>query len=314
MAIPPGNYDGLAALDAASAPADPAVTADGLPSAPAQPASVFSFVAEGRPVVSMSGFLLTLDDNIQLTVWNSNAALASVTMQLRILKPDGTIVIGAYTLNNLTSNRAANVLSVNQLEGYLVAAVVGPPGVTLGRGQTFASVAVVRGTPANPYMVETLIADYLTSAFQPSWPQGEMRSAVEGAGFLYSALEGFPGLATNLALALPAATRWRVSALETILTTSAAAGNRQVNFQITQGGQAIFRGYALNTQGPSQTITYDYGVNLPLAAIGALSQTVPLPDALFISAPAQITTQNTNLQAGDSFNGLTVAVEEWINV
>jgi hypothetical protein len=314
MGLAPGNYDGLAALDSASVSAQPAPTADGLPAAPPQPASVFSFVAEGRPVVSMSGFLVTLDDSIQLTVWNSNAALTSVTLQLRILRPDGTIVTGAYALNNITANRAANVLTVSQIEGYLVGAVVGQSGVAVQRGQMFVSLAVVRGTASNPLFVETLIADYLTSAFQPSWPQGEMRSAVEGAGFLYTALEGFPGFGADLALALPAATRWRVAALETILTTSAAAGNRQVNFQITQGGQAIFRGYALNTQGPSQTITYSYGVNLPLAAIGTLSQTVPLPDALFISAPAQITTLNTNLQAGDSFNGLQVAVEEWINV
>ncbi len=314
MSTAPGNYDNLDQLTAASEPAPAPALADGLPPGPPSPAQDFTFVAEGRPGVSMPGFLITPDDSIELRVWNSNAALTSVTMQLRVLKPDGTIVIEAYTLQGLTADRTQNTLAVNQLSGYLVGAVVGPPGVALQRGQTFVNVAVVRGTIQNPLMVEVLIADYMTSSFQPGWPYGRQLSAVDGSGFATTRLGTAVPPGYESALIQPANTRWAMQSVVVTLTTSAAAGNRSVTLSCINSIGAVFVVTAPTTQGPSTQIEYTFGAGVPLISTGPLSQYIPIPQGLVLSQIAQFHTATASLQTGDQYHQMAATVEEWIDV
>ncbi|HWY55751.1 MAG TPA: hypothetical protein VNZ03_14885 [Terriglobales bacterium] len=314
MSTAPGNYDNLDALTAAAPESAPAAVSDNLPPAPAAPATDFSFVAEGRPGVVMSGFLITVDDTLQLTVWNSNAALQGVTVQLRVLKPDGTLVIQQYTISKPTSDRTANVITATQLSGYLVGAVVTPQGGPLFRGQCFATLTVLRGTASQPLYQQTLLADYVSTGFQPTWPGSQLRSSTDGPGFVYTFTGAVPSQGNETTVVQPATTRWRVQTITAALTTNVAVANRLLFLLAQAGGKDVFAEAAAATQPASQSTQYTAAVDMPLAAVNPLNQTLPLPAAL-ITAPATVfQTSTLNLQALDQWTALSVIVEEWINV
>jgi hypothetical protein len=314
MSTPTGNYDGLDALAAASDAIAPTQTADALPPASLAPATDFSFVAEGRPGVSMLGFLITPDDNVQFTVWNRNGLLTSVTLQLRVLKPDGTIVLEEYTLQNLTNDRTPNTLTVNQLSGYLVGVVVGPPGVVLSRGQTFTQVAVSRGTPTNPLMLLVLVADYLTSAFQPTWPGAQIRGATEGPGMIVTYLGAVPGTGAETLVNQPPRTRWRLLSAFATLETAANAGNREPTINLSQGSQTLFQVAEPTPIPASQTVQCSWGSGVSQSPSAGNVQGAPLPIEFYLADSGIVTTATIGMFNADQWSALAVQVEEWIDV
>ena len=314
MGVPAGSYDNLDSLNAGSSS-----QVSDQPPAPAPfdsktiPPSII-FTPTGGPSASMQAFYLTPDDNVQLTVWNGNAALTSVTLQLRILRPDGTIVITAATLANLTSNRTANTLSFSQLEGFLVGAVVGPPGVALASGQTFCNLAVVRGTPQSPIMSMVLLADYLTSATQPGWPYGRVASAVDGPGFVKVVNGAIPNPNTGAVLTQPAGTRWRVTALRLSLATDATAGNRLVSLDIAPGAGLTWKVSSVAAQPPSSTYFYSYAAGVNWQSADPTQQVMPIPPDLVIANSSGVNALFSGGGAGDQMSAITAQIEEWIDV
>jgi hypothetical protein len=314
MSTPPGQYDSLDALDAATIPAAPPLAETPAPFASQTQPPAITFGATGGPSVAMEGFWITPDDSLQIRVWNSNVNLTSVTVQVRILRPDGSLDTQQFTINNVTSNRVVNQQAFTQLEGFIVAAVIGPPGVAVARGQTFVNLAVVRGSVTNPLMMLVLLSDYLTSAVQPSWPFGRVVSAVEGAGYSYAPSGAVPGAGQDTQIIVPPSTRWQVLSGHTHLVTSAAAGNRQVALFVFQGGAVSWNVAAPATQPPSAGYDYTWAPGCPYGATIATVQTAPLGDPTIVGAGSNITTQTQGIAAGDQYTALTLSVVEWIDV
>jgi len=314
MSTPPGQYDTLDQLAAASEAAPPAATFDNLPAAPAAPAADFSFVAEGRPSVSMPGFLITVDDSLVFSAWNSNPTLQAVTMQLRVMKPDGTLVIQAYTISHLTADRTQNSVTAQQLSGYLVGVDVGPPGVALARGQCYVNVVVMRGTATNPLLMQTLLADYVTSAFQPAFPYGSPRSALDGRGYIYTFVSANPGAGADLQFQQPLNTVWKISAIQYSLATDSTVGSRTTALHIFDSLQQAFLQQQPGTQPPGTTYAYQYGAGITQSDLVVTNPSSPLPDEFSVAAPLTYATETTNKGGSDQYSAMSIVVEEWINV
>jgi len=336
MSTPPGTYDTLDALDQAtqaatplagpsSPPADQSTDNSIQPAPPlAAPGSApfisqtqppqITWGTQGEPAVSMAGLWITPDDSLVLTVWNSNPLLNTVTVQYRVLKPDGTLVVESFALNNLTANRVANSISVAQLEGMLVGVVVGPPTVALSRGQTFVNVSVFRGTTQNPVWTETLVADYLTSGFYPAWPYGRVQSATEERGYIYTAVSPVPVVGVPPVLALPAGARWRLMSVSFTYNAIGGAASRQVILQIAMNGGDVYQCAASSVQAPGTNATYTFAAGFPLVNAIAGNLLGPLPNELILAGNTAIELTVLNLQAGDNFSVMVAAVEEWLDV
>jgi hypothetical protein len=314
MSTPPGQYSTLDELTAASGPAPAAHAAAEPPFQSQTEPPAITLGAKGGPAISLDAVYITQDDFLQLSVWNSNPALTSVTVQIRMLKPDGQIVITASSISGLTSDRTQNVETFGQLEGFILGVVVGPPGVAVLRGQTFVNVALVRGTPAAPLMTEVLLADYLTSALQPSWPYGRVFSAVEGPGWVHTIASAAPAPGNQAAIVQPPNTRWRVISIETSLQTSNFPGPRTVVLDIIDAvGNTVMLIPAAAQQTASLTWNYTFGSNLSLFQANVYLS-APIAATQTMGAGTQFEVGAQALNVADQFGVTTMAVEEWIDV
>jgi hypothetical protein len=270
--------------------------------------------ATGSPGLSVAAVYITLDDNVSLIAWNSNPALTTLQLQLRILKPDGSIVITSQTLQGITADKLPAVVTLGQLEGFILGAAIAPPAVTLVTGECWIKVSVIRGAPGNPLMVMPLVADYVSSGNHPGWPSNALGRAVDGAGKVKAVQGNVPLVGTDASITVPTNTRWQVLAVSAALTTSALAGNRQVTLTGFPNGLSAWTVPAPAAQPPSTQFFYTFAPGLPALSNVASQQAAPLPSPTFLEAGDVMTTETIAFRPSDQWTPLTVAVVEWIDV
>ena len=277
MSTPPGQYDTLDAITAAAVPT--ATPLAETPDTVAETAlsSNITWGMQGEPSVAMRGVYITPDDTIVLSARNSNAALTSVIATLRILNPDGNIQTAQITLNGLSADRTANVGYAAQMAGMLTGVMISPPAIALSRGQTYVTVVLVRGGVAHPLYSETLVSDYLSSGFQPSWPEGQLRAPTDGAGYIYPITGAMPLPGTPASIVQPALTRWRPLSMSVSGTTSISVGAREFYCFAQFASTLLFESPAVAEQTASELVQYTCAVAMPAAAPNPASQTMPLP-------------------------------------
>lgn len=311
MSTPAGSFPDLAALDAATQAGNTQPPEAGSATQPAQ----ITFAKDNLQPGDQHGFYVGIADVIQLTVWNSNAALASIAAQVRIILPDGTVQTLTLGIAALTSDRTANTAKVTNVEGFIVSAVLGPPAVATSRGQTFAALDVVRGAAPTIATVMHLFADYVTTGMHPTWPFGRVVSAVEGPGFIYSIVQANPPVGgVPAGFNVPAGARWRPISLTIALQTSASAGARTVSVNISNTLTQSFLMGAPATQAPSLVINY-------AAAPGVTPQVSPNNTGMTTSLPGDPRLRVGDsvgfagiIQVTDQFSSHTLNVEEWLDV
>jgi hypothetical protein len=268
----------------------------------------------GAPAFSTPVLYVTLDDSLMLTVWNSNAALTSLQFNVRFMRPDGTVGISAFVLNNLTADRTANTAIAGQLEGFILGAVVVPPAVAVVNGECFITLSFVRGTPTSPLMVQQLVGDYVSSGFQPGWPTTGVHSAVDGAGKVYGVASPVPAAGANAQITQPARTRWVLLAAAVHLATSAAAGSRKLSLVISFGAGPDIVLPAPATQAPSTGVDYTFAPGIASDGSDPLHQLIALPSEVELAFGSTLHTSLAGIQAGDQFTALSAAIQEWIDV
>jgi|SRR5579872_557307 len=314
MGTPVGNYGSLDDLQDEAPSQIPAPVDSGGMSSSTTAAAAVSWGAEGSPAVSMAGEYINVNDSIQFTAFNSNAALTSLTAQLRIMLPDGTIQITPLTIGSLSADRTANVASLSQVEGFLLAVVVGPPSAATVRGQTYVTVNIVRGAAPTLLTTLQLVADYVTTSFLPSWPGGELKSSVDGPGALLAYQSTLPTHGANPLIDSPAGVVWRIISASVPLTTDGVAGNRTVQLSVSIAGGSPLTMQMPFAQPASETVTYTWGSGVPFSPAASTGQAAPLPVDFRLAAPIEVKTITGGLDTNDQYNKLSLLVEEWINV
>jgi hypothetical protein len=271
-----------------------------------------SFTASDVQPAAMEGVYINVNDTIQFTAWNGNLLITSLTAQLRILLPDGTIQISQLTIANLTSDRTPNIATLSQVEGFLVAAVVGPVREGVFRGQLFCTINIVRGAAPTQLTVMQLVADYATPSNLPTWPGGEIHSSLDGPGYVYTFAGTSGGAGAGWTIVMPSHTQWKVRNVQASLTTGAAVGTRVPNLSLENLGN-FYEAAQPFGQAASLTGNYSWGAGVPYSTVAAsLIQTAPLPFDLLLPEGSQIVGGCANEQAADDFSPGQAFVEEWI--
>lgn len=314
MSTPPGSYDTLDALDAASQP----VTA--LPATPPNSA----FTPEGPGYVAQfataglqppAPLYVTQDDLLRVVVLTSNAFLTGIELTGRQLLMDGTIKLIDQTFQPLATNRAPNFFSINLPEGFLLNLEVNGIGANQSaRGQTFVQITLTRPTIPTQRDYAMLVCGYQTEGCNPCWPNGQIEAAASGMGYTYTVVGAVPAPGAETIITVPTSARWRVVSGHLALTTSAAAGQRTPDITFTQNGGAGWLSYASAGIGPSTgPLGFNFAPGVPLVQDVHLNFLVPIPFNLMLRGGDTVGTTQSNLQAGDQFTAVTLSVEEWID-
>lgn len=274
-----------------------------------------TFAAAGMALASMPGEYININDLVQMTAWNSAPGLASLSAQVRIMRADGELITTTLAIGSLTHDRLPNVGTITQTEGFIVGVVVGPVGVALTRGQCFVQVSVVRGTGANQVTTLGLVADYVTSTFPPSWPNGTYRSSTEGPGWTHVAVGPAPGPGAFPSIQVPQNGKWRVISAFYNWQSSAVAGARAMGLIIAEPAGTIYLALAAFTQAASLLWSYNFLLGMPFSTAAGTRQTITLAQDIELDENGTISGANLGFgDPGDGGSPMQCLVEEWIDV
>lgn len=253
---------------------------------------------------------VTVSDTMQLTVWNHVTGI-EVDITGRVLRADGSI-IRIFQPVFPTANRAANVVKVNLPNGWLLDISINTPTASVARGQCFAQCTIVRGAAAALSAVQLLAQDYVATGLAMQWPGGLVRSPLEGPGFIVSQTTTV-GAGLDWSFTVPSNTRWKVRAVSAFLTASATVASRLVALNLKDTVGNIYYGMQCNaSQTASQALRYNWYPGAPFTALITSVITSPIPTDTVLFTNMSISVTTANLQAGDQWSLITMAVEEWI--
>jgi len=308
-------YPDLDALDAAAV--DTADSADtSTPDDSSGPTTDSQTIAPlTAPISSQPSLYIDSNDVMVFTVWNSNTALTSLALVLRIQTPDGQILIAELSLPALTSDRMPNVVQMNMQEGFLVSAMVSGVGAATSRGQCFASAKMNRGGQVNPPAVFNLFSDYVTTGNFPQWPNGRNISGLDGPGFITTYAFGPVAAGQQINVVVPAGVRWRVVSWASQFTAGPGAGNRTPTFFLSSElPAAVFILTAQNPLGAANVIDYFLSAGLPVYSAFAGIQLMPIPIDLHVDSGYNFFSQTVGMQGADQWTSCNLIVEEWLDV
>ncbi len=254
---------------------------------------------------------VTPDESLQLNCRNS---LAGVQLQVisRIWNPSGDLIQSDFFITP-PSDRSAQIVFQPLYYGYLASVSVYVVGPTFPRrGQTYAALYLNKNPVGGSLIQAPLGAGYLDSQHIVGWPYGRMQAAAEGPGVLTSVLGTAPAAGADWTQTVPSFARWRVRAVRATLTTSAAAGTRQVFLVADDGANTFYAPPSSLGQGPNQTITYDFVPGTTFLTFTGGVQPVVIPQDLVLDAGHRVRSLTGTLQAGDQWTAPRLLIEEVI--
>jgi hypothetical protein len=260
-----------------------------------------------------SPLYVTVDD-VLLASAASSATNELVTISYRLLRAsDATVVYGQFTLAP-PSTRAVQQQVQQLAEGFLLS-VSCQAKVATTRGQTFVRLmlnpkALGIGQPA-----QMLMADYVTTALAPGYPNGRVLAPTEGPGYFVSYQLSSPAPGVEFQFNVPANVRWRIQSLHAILFTDAVAGNRFAELLVFQNGNGIARIPGSVAIPASATAHLTWGPGGSLQSDSSPYLYMPLPTGLILNTTSGSFFQShtIGLDAGDEWLLPLLGVEEWLD-
>jgi hypothetical protein len=315
MSTPPGTYDTLDALDAATvAPATPLAAA---PDAAAGPDASSPIITQlpavqfnPNSVAIHTGFYVTNDDTITFNAFASVAGL-QLAMAYELLRPDGTIARNLVPFTP-TGDRLANTYHEPLIEGFLISVNVGALQNGIQQGQAFVDLGIQRPGQIPQVRPIHLCSGYVVSSFDFGWPSNTNRAYTDGQGYMHNVNQANPAAGADFKVTVPVNARWRVNSLTALLSTSAVAGNRFVLLAMDDGFTDSYAVQTTASQPASTVYRYTFAEGLPLLVTGVTNVTAPLPNNNRLLAGWDLFTITNGLLAGDQWSAITLAVEEWI--
>lgn len=262
---------------------------------------------------------LQQEDDILVTITAPTIATPfSVNLEFRVLYPPSTSQPESeirVTRKTVLVNATSVTLRFSLNEGFILSASASmAAGATAARGQVFVQMFVVRGIASDLINLWTLISDYVTTSFHPTWPNSGPRGPLEGPGNMRNVTFGAPGGGAEFLINLPPTIRWRLIGLSALFTTSAAVANRIVHLGFTTGGNTWFWSPAYSQQAASLGWLY----NATQLAFSAAPLDIFIPVAMplqnVLLGGWKIGTSTTNIQGADVWGAQQLALEEWVDI
>jgi len=254
---------------------------------------------------------VTPDDYLIVGVQNSKSG---VTLQvgLRIWGPDGSFV-GGTTLITPTSDRALHYTAIPLPYGYLAAVAVVATAGAPQRGQCYASLRVARG-PTSAFLTWWhLGADYVTAAQGPTWPPGRIITPTEGRGLIYDLAIARAIAGSEWSITVPTGAIWRVLDFAQELNTSGTAATRRIRVQWNINSNRFHTQVSGSTQTAGQDLVYYWGAGVSEEHTNGSAVQLDFPLGIFLPAAWTLQSSTIALDAGDTWLGGEILVEEWIN-
>jgi hypothetical protein len=281
---------------------------------PAGPNSVVSW--QLHRVLPPSPLYVGVDDVLRVSAASSQTGEV-VTVSYRLLRAaDAKVVVGQFTVapaSPVTLTAKDNPLA----EGFLLSASCQAKVATV-RGQTFARLLLNPKTLGAGQPAQMLMADYVTTAMAPGYPNGRVLSPVEGPGWPHSVQILTPTRGSDWAETIATiTTRRRLISLTATLTTSATVNNRIPFFEVLDDGSNVVAVFTSTTvQAASKANVYVWSAAPIVATPIANALQMPLPDNFILpinwSVKAVTTALDVNPATGDAWTAIWATWEEWL--
>lgn len=257
-----------------------------------------------------SPLYVTVDD-----VLRAGAATSTVnevvTVSYRLLRADtGKIVLGQFTVHP-ASDRSLAIQDNPLTEGFLLS-VSCKAAQANRRGITFVRLflnpkALGAGQPGLMMM-----ADYVTQAMAPGYPNGRTTNPTEGPGVVYPVFVANPAAGTDWAVSVPPNALWNVQSVTSLLTCSAAVANRNVLVHVTNGVTERFTASANHASTASSTDRWNWFQAGNTGFNGLNQVNAPWPASFRVAIGDSIGTVTLGMQAADQWSSICLWVEEWL--
>jgi len=234
-----------------------------------------------------------------------------LTVSYRFLRFDGVVIHGQFTISP-PSNRAVAIHSEQLAEGFLLSMSCKAT-IAISRGQTFVRAFLTKPSlgPGQPsYM---LMADYVTTAMAPAFPNGRVLAPSEGPGNITGVFGATPPAGSDWLITVPANTRWKVLQTSSSFQASAAVANRLISLQAFVFGFSTFVGEAsvpVPASGSRSVLSWPSSAYTPADTNHLIVSQQP---DLFMRSGNTIESFTVGIQAGDQWGGVGMLVEEWLD-
>jgi hypothetical protein len=268
-------------------------------------------------VLPPSAFYLSMDDTL-IGHFITSASGLTFTLTVRMLLADGELKVETYDTTPTPFNPNNYDVIVPPVEGYVLSCMVQLNGTI--DGSAWGIVAVFSGTATQPIVVfppvtgMVLVQGYLDEWTWLSWPNSPLVEAGVGAGRIRRIAPGLsPG--TNWTVQTSSTQRWEILTVDSLLTTSAAAGNRQMSLVLFDRlGNALCRFPTNFTQAASLGYSYYFYNNATHIQTNTTWITAPFPTGIYLDPGMSVRSAVLNLDAGDQWSNVNVVVREWMGV
>jgi len=275
------------------------------------PSSIVSW--QLKRLAPPSPLYVQVDDTLQVAAASSQTSEV-VTISYRLLRAmDGVVIYGQFTVAP-SNNRTLAVAQQPMAEGFLLS-VSCKAKVAQSRGQTFVRLflqpkALGAGQPGLMMM-----ADYVTTAMAPGYPNGRSLSPVEGPGALVGYQFSAATAGTDFTITLPTNVRWRLQSLRVILDTDGVAGNRLAQLLVYQSGYRPLRVPSPAAVPASTLATFSWAAGISPQSDASPAYTLSLPQGLILggSGASLLQSFTTGLDGGDQWLAQEISVEEWLD-
>jgi len=252
---------------------------------------------------------VSVDDQLLIFMSATQANIA-VTVNARLLLPDGTIVPNTWNFN--TNAFRSGVSFAAALPECFILSMVVTANVNSGGRSVYVTVTLARPPIGNSVQNQVLMQGYASLQIPLSWPNGVNQTNLDCVGNIRSITGSTPAAGANISETVPNNARWLLRAFTFSITNSATVANRVPLLQFTDGTNVFAVCGANSALTANQTILASYTWGVPNQLPNATVLVTALSEFLFLSAGFKIQTAVANLQAGDQLTAPQYLVEEWL--
>lgn len=243
-----------------------------------------------------------------------NASTFSILVESRAGNAGGITIRGAtregmFTLQHVTTNDyslSSEIFSLPDIPIWISA-------LDTNGSQVSGDCYVAISLRINQDRVYQLAAGYVYKIEGVNWPATNIKESSVTKGQLLRVVSSDPAAGSELTLAVPSNTMWRVKAVQFTLVTGAVAASRIIHLQFSIGGSVMYDCISNTAQLIStQREYYCYPNLVGGSAAENTSIIIPIPEGILMKDGDEIATVTTAFNALDNFNTMRVLVEQYV--
>ena len=257
--------------------------------------------------------LVGLEDTVYALVWSS-INNTSLTVNLRVLLPDGSVSLNAYTVFTDGFRRGLPaIFPVGQ--GLLLGAMVNAYTTNvIKRGQVYVQLMIQRGgLRLTTQFTQLLCGGYVTTETAIGFPFPNNEPSMSGRGNLRVIVGTTPSPDGEISETVPFGAVWKLHSLWYSLSTASAVASRFTTLSFLDTTPSVFAQIVMPISQPEGVISfYNWSTGVAFGNAGNTLVTSPLPSDLLLTPGMSFTTVTLGIQPGDQYSPPQYLVEEWL--